>query len=112
MEACRRLIEANIHGLLQVNPGFENMNRYKRIVSVTSYLIRQPDLSADLSAGIEHLLKDMLYHPPWDNEMPMQEDLEKLVNLCYQYRPNDALLAEAFAKDLQAIAVPDLLSAW
>lgn len=112
MEECRRLIEMNVNGLYQVNPGFEEMNRYKRIVYVTTYLFRQPDLNADFTAGLERMLNDMLYHPPWDNEMPIHEDLERLVNLCYQYRPNDALLAEAFAKDLKDIAVPDMLTSW
>ena len=112
MEECRRLIEMNVNGLRQINPSFEKMNLYKRIVYVTTYLFRQPDLHADFTAGLERMLNDMLYHPPWDNEMPIHEDLERLVNLCYQYRPNDALLAEAFAKDLKDIAVPDMLTSW
>ena len=112
MEECRRLIEMNVNGLYQVNPSFEKMNRYKRIISVTTYLFLQPDLHVDFTAGLERLLNDMLYHPPWDNEMPIHEDLERLINLCYQYRPNDALLAETFAKDLKDITVPDLLTSW
>ena len=112
MEACRALIKANINGLCELNPSFEKMNLYKRIVHVTTYLFQQPDLDVNLVAGLQHIFNDMLYHPPWDNEMPIHEDLERLVNLCYQYRANDALLAEAFTKDLQGISVSNLLTSW
>ena len=71
-----------------------------RIAYVYSYLIGQADLDPQLKKGLEKLLEDMFYHPLWDEEQPIHDDLNALVNLCYLYRPNDAELAKVYQTPL------------
>ena len=88
------------------------VNIYKRIIYVTIYLLRCKDLDNNLYNGLDKLFNSILYHPPWDKEMPIHDDLDLLTTLCYQYRPNDSELEKVFQEDISEITIDSLLEIW
>ena len=109
-DVCRKI--KNLVEQVKYLEDVEDMNVYKRIIYVTIYLLRCPDLDNNLYIGLYKLFDTMIYHPPWDIEMSIHDDLSTLITLCYQYRPNDTELSNVFQKDISDMPIRSLLDIW
>ena len=104
------LFRQHVGLIATLQPDYSSMSTYKRIVFICTYLLGVKDLEPAFLQGVESLLKNMLYQPPWDTETPIRLSLDSLITLCYQYRDNDPALAEACKQDLSGYHVDTLLA--